>query len=114
MMTGVLLLELLTGRTPGYADGGVDLPRWVQQDFSDQLLDVELLRENQMALHEMMRMMQLAMECVALDPERRPTMESVVRQIEGKCDLASSRSDSTASSVDDTGERPLTRSSKSN
>ncbi|KAJ4752817.1 Leucine-rich repeat protein kinase family protein [Rhynchospora pubera] len=105
---GVLLLELLTGRAPGQADGGVDLPRWVQQEFSDQLLDVELLRENQIAVQEMMRMMQLAMECVGLDPDRRPTMESVVRQIEDICDLAKSRSDSMGSSIDDTGERPLT------
>jgi hypothetical protein len=112
MVTGVLLLELLMGRAPGYADGGVDLPRWVQQEFSDQLLDAELLRENQMALQEMMRMMQLAMECVALDPERRPTMESVVCQIEDMCDLMSSRANSMASSVDDTGERPLTCSGK--
>ncbi|XP_078165791.1 putative inactive receptor kinase At1g48480 [Carex rostrata] len=109
---GVLLLELLTGRAPGYADGGVDLPRWIQQDFSDQLLDVELLRENQIAVQEMMRMMQLAMECVGLDPDRRPTMESVVRQIEDICDLAKSRSDSMGSSVDDSGEQPLNRSGK--
>ncbi|KAF3338228.1 inactive receptor kinase [Carex littledalei] len=109
---GVLLLELLTGRAPSYADGDVDLPRWIQQDFSDQLLDVELLRENQIAVQEMMRMMQLAMECVGLDPDQRPTMEGVVRQIEDICDLAKSRSDSMGSSdVDDSGEQPLNRRS---
>ncbi|KAJ3679693.1 hypothetical protein LUZ60_017704 [Juncus effusus] len=108
---GVLLLELLTGKAPGHADG-VDLPKWVRQENSDQILDVELLRENQVAVDEMMRMTQVAMECLNMDPDRRPPMDNVVRQIEDICDSVKSR-DSRSSSIDDTsGERPLNRSGK--
>jgi hypothetical protein len=103
-------MELLTGRNPERSDdSGTSLPCWVRQNFHGQWCDVKLLRENQMARQEMTKMMQLAIECVSSESERRPTMEKVVHQIEDICELTEGRSDSIGSSVDNTGEGPSMR-----
>ncbi|RRT46102.1 hypothetical protein B296_00046246, partial [Ensete ventricosum] len=87
---GVLLLELLTGKSPGQAlsnddDGGVDLPRWVQsvvqEEWTAEVFDVELLRQ-QDAEEEMVRLLQLAVDCAAQYPDKRPSMAEVVVRIQ--------------------------------
>ncbi|THU57285.1 hypothetical protein C4D60_Mb03t01910 [Musa balbisiana] len=88
---GVLLLELLTGKSPGQAlsnddgGGGVDLPRWVQsvvqEEWTAEVFDVELLRQ-QDAEEELVRLLQLAVDCAAQYPDKRPSMAEVVARIQ--------------------------------
>ncbi|VAI26764.1 unnamed protein product [Triticum turgidum subsp. durum] len=89
---GVLLLELLTGKSPTHAslqegDGGtLDLPRWVQsvvrEEWTAEVFDVELVRLGASAEEEMVALLQVAMACVATVPDARPDAPDVVRMIE--------------------------------
>ncbi|KAI3726021.1 hypothetical protein L1987_65818 [Smallanthus sonchifolius] len=85
---GVLILELLTGKAPTHAllnEEGVDLPRWVQstvkEEWTSEVFDLELLRY-QNAEEEMVQLLQLAIDCAAQYPDKRPTMSEVTRRIE--------------------------------
>ncbi|KQK08665.1 probable inactive receptor kinase At2g26730 [Brachypodium distachyon] len=87
---GVLLLELLTGKSPTHAslegDGTLDLPRWVQsvvrEEWTAEVFDVELVRLGASAEEEMVALLQVAMACVATVPDARPDATDVVRMIE--------------------------------
>ncbi|XP_042047313.1 probable inactive receptor kinase At5g58300 [Salvia splendens] len=97
---GVLLLELLTGKspilTPGQEDV-TDLPRWVQsvvrEEWTAEVFDSELVRY-QSVEEEMMQMLEIAMACVAKVPEMRPAMHEVVRMIEELSDSGNQPSSS--------------------
>lgn len=85
---GVLLLELLTGKAPSHAvlnEEGVDLPRWVQsvvqEEWRSEVFDVELLSVEE----EMVQMLELALDCAARYPDRRPSMYEATSRIEGLC-----------------------------
>ncbi|XP_042464788.1 probable inactive receptor kinase At1g48480 [Zingiber officinale] len=86
---GVLLLELLTGKAAAQAvlnEEGVDLPRWVQsvvgEAWTADVFDAELLRwQNAEEEEEMVRLLQLAMDCVAHYPDKRPSMSEVIARI---------------------------------
>lgn len=87
---GVLLLELLTGKAPAQAllnEEGVDLPRWAQsivgEEPTAEVFDKELLKY-QHAEEEMTRFLQLAMDCVAHYPDKRPSMSQVAARIDKK------------------------------
>ncbi|KAJ1427755.1 Serine-threonine/tyrosine-protein kinase, catalytic domain [Sesbania bispinosa] len=85
---GVVLLEILTGKTPliypSYEDV-VDLPRWVRcvvrEEWTAEVFDEELLR-GQYVEEEMVQMLQIALTCVAKAPDMRPKMDEAVRMIE--------------------------------
>ncbi|KAA8533658.1 hypothetical protein F0562_030908 [Nyssa sinensis] len=86
---GVLLLELLTGKSPTHATGGdevVHLVRWVhsvvREEWTAEVFDVELLRYPNIE-EEMVEMLQIGMACVARIPDQRPKMVDVVRMVEG-------------------------------
>ncbi|MFS8034495.1 putative protein kinase RLK-Pelle-LRR-III family [Helianthus anomalus] len=88
---GVLLLELLTGKAPTHAllnDEGVDLPRWVQsvvrEEWTSEVFDLELLRYQNVE-DDMVQLLQLAIECCAQYPDKRPAMVDVSNQIEELC-----------------------------
>ncbi|XP_040383098.1 probable inactive receptor kinase RLK902 [Oryza brachyantha] len=89
---GVLLLELLSGRPPldALPDGagageGVDLPRWmrsvVQEEWTSEVFDAAIASEPHVE-GEMMRLLQLGMECTEHHPDRRPAMAEVEARIE--------------------------------
>ncbi|GJN30747.1 hypothetical protein PR202_gb19082 [Eleusine coracana subsp. coracana] len=85
---GVLLLELLTGKAPTHAvvnEEGLDLPRWVQsvvrEEWTAEVFDQELLRYQNVE-EEMVQLLQLAIDCSATHPDRRPTMAEVAARID--------------------------------
>ncbi|KAL4572674.1 hypothetical protein LXL04_019456 [Taraxacum kok-saghyz] len=85
---GVLLLELLTGKSPINNEEGVDLPRWVQsvvrEEWTSEVFDLELLRYQNVE-DDMVQMLQLAIECTANYPDKRPCMADVTSKIEQIC-----------------------------
>lgn len=96
---GVLLLELLTGKAPTHSllnEEGVDLPRWVQsvvrEEWTAELFDPELLRYQNVE-EDMVRLLQLAVECTAPYPDKRPSMAEVMVKIEEVCSRNSEDSD---------------------
>ncbi|BAS83032.1 probable inactive receptor kinase At1g48480 [Oryza sativa Japonica Group] len=85
---GVLLLELLTGKAPTHAvvnEEGLDLPRWVQsvvrEEWTAEVFDQELLRYQNVE-EEMVQLLQLAIDCSAQHPDRRPSMSEVAARID--------------------------------
>ncbi|OWM62648.1 probable inactive receptor kinase At1g48480 [Punica granatum] len=85
---GVLLLELLTGKAPTHAllnEEGVDLPRWVQsivrEEWNSEVFDLELQRDPSVE-EDMVKLLQLGIDCAAQYPNNRPSMSEVRIQIE--------------------------------
>ncbi|XP_030467119.2 probable inactive receptor kinase At4g23740 [Syzygium oleosum] len=85
---GVLLLELLTGKSPVHATSGdevVHLVRWVnsvvREEWTAEVFDMELLRHPNIE-EEMVEMLQIGMACVARMPEQRPRMPDAQRKVE--------------------------------
>ncbi|KAI3974851.1 hypothetical protein MKX01_004962 [Papaver californicum] len=86
---GVLLLELLTGKSPIHSSGGGDevihLVRWVQsvvrEEWTAEVFDMELMRYPNIE-EEMVEMLQVAMNCVSRVPDQRPKITDVVKMVE--------------------------------
>ncbi|XP_021775154.1 probable inactive receptor kinase At3g02880 [Chenopodium quinoa] len=88
---GIFLLELLTGKAPTHAllnEEGVDLPRWVQsvvrEEWAAEVFDMELLRYQNVE-EEMVKLLQLAIDCCAQYPDSRPSIGDVTSRIEEIC-----------------------------
>ncbi|PPR97405.1 hypothetical protein GOBAR_AA23269 [Gossypium barbadense] len=88
---GILLLELLTGKAPTHTllnEDGVDLPRWVQsvvrEEWTAEVFDLELLRDPNVE-EDMVQLLQLAIDCTAQYPDKRPSMANVTSTIEQLC-----------------------------
>lgn len=100
---GVLLLELLTGKAPNQVsinDEGIDLPQWVQsvvrEEWTAEVFDLELMRYPNIE-EEMVSMLQLAMQCVDVAPERRPSMSDLLPLLEDVHPFSSDTGDEGAS-----------------
>ncbi|RDX69742.1 putative inactive receptor kinase, partial [Mucuna pruriens] len=85
---GVVLLELLTGKSPVYTTGSdeiVHLVRWVhsvvREEWTAEVFDLELIRYPNIE-EEMVEMLQIAMSCVVRVPDQRPKISQVVKMIE--------------------------------
>lgn len=93
---GVLLLEVLTGRTPSEypsptrpriedEEQAVDLPKWVRsvvkEEWTSEVFDQELLRYKNIE-EELVSMLHVGLACVFPQPEKRPTMAEVAKMIE--------------------------------
>ncbi|KAI7727751.1 hypothetical protein M8C21_013141 [Ambrosia artemisiifolia] len=82
---GVIMLELLTGKSPGKMEDR-DLPKWVgsiiESEWISEVLDLELLRYTPLDEDEMVNTLQLAMDCVSKLPDRRPDVQQVLQQLE--------------------------------
>ncbi|KAJ4882674.1 putative inactive receptor kinase [Raphanus sativus] len=87
---GVLILELLTGKSPTHqqlSEEGVDLPRWVSSIIEQQspsvVFDPELTRYQDDGGNEnMIRLLKIGISCTAQYPDSRPSMPEVTRLIE--------------------------------
>ncbi|CBI15604.3 unnamed protein product, partial [Vitis vinifera] len=67
---------------------GVDLPRWVQsivrEEWTSEVFDLELLRYQNVE-EEMVQLLQLAIDCTAQYPDKRPPISEVTKRIEELC-----------------------------
>ncbi|KAK8935603.1 putative leucine-rich repeat receptor-like protein kinase IMK3 [Platanthera zijinensis] len=85
---GVIMLELLTGKSPGDTQNGVDLPQWVasrvKEEWTNEVFDLELIRENAelSAGDELLNTLKLALHCADPSPEARPEAREVLRKLE--------------------------------
>ncbi|CAN6287860.1 unnamed protein product [Urochloa humidicola] len=80
---GLVLLELVTGKVPVEEDG--DLAEWARlalsHEWSTDILDVEIVADR--ARHgDMLRLTEVALLCAAVEPDRRPKVQDVVRMID--------------------------------
>ncbi|GKV28235.1 hypothetical protein SLEP1_g37315 [Rubroshorea leprosula] len=83
---GVVILELLTGKSPGEAANGVDLPQWVasivKEEWTNEVFDVELMRDATIIGDELLNTLKLALHCVDPSPSARPEVLQVLQQLE--------------------------------
>ncbi|KAK1647562.1 hypothetical protein QYE76_065367 [Lolium multiflorum] len=85
---GVIILELLTGRSPADTTNGMDLPQWVasivKEEWTSEVFDVELMRDAATGPDgdELMDTLKLALQCVDPSPSARPDAREVLRQLE--------------------------------
>ncbi|XP_048236281.1 probably inactive leucine-rich repeat receptor-like protein kinase IMK2 isoform X2 [Ricinus communis] len=95
---GVIILELLTGKAPGEPTNGMDLPQWVasivKEEWTNEVFDLELMRDAPAIGDELLNTLKLALHCVDPSPSARPEVQQVVQQLEEiKPDLAASSAD---------------------
>ncbi|XP_073119810.1 probable leucine-rich repeat receptor-like protein kinase IMK3 [Henckelia pumila] len=83
---GVILLELLTGKSPGEAVNGVDLPQWVasivKEEWTNEVFDLELMRDASVIGDELLNALKLALHCVDPSPSTRPEANQILQQLE--------------------------------
>ncbi|KAK8489386.1 hypothetical protein V6N12_073028 [Hibiscus sabdariffa] len=83
---GVIILELLTGKSPGEAMNGMDLPQWVssivKEEWTNEVFDLELMRDASSIGDELLNTLKLALHCVDQSPSTRPEVQQVLQQLE--------------------------------
>ncbi|KAJ6806446.1 putative leucine-rich repeat receptor-like protein kinase IMK3 [Iris pallida] len=84
---GVIVLELLTGKSPGESMSGVDLPQWVasivKEEWTNEVFDLELMRDAAGTTgDELLNTLKLALHCVDPSPAARPEVQQVLLQLE--------------------------------
>lgn len=93
---GVIILELLTEKSPGE---GVDLPQWVasvvKEEWTNEVFDLELMKDASAFGDELINNLKLALHSVDPSPSR-PEVQQILQQLE------EIRSETTPSSSDKT------------
>ncbi|KAF7014349.1 hypothetical protein CFC21_028353 [Triticum aestivum] len=85
---GVIILELLTGKSPADTTNGMDLPQWVgsivKEEWTNEVFDLELMRDTAAGPEgdELMDTLKLGLQCVEASPSARPEAREVLRQLE--------------------------------
>lgn len=96
---GVLLLELLTGKTPFQdlvQEHGSDIPKWVRSVREEETESGEGSSGNETSEEKLGALLNMAMACVTLSPDNRPQMKEVLRMIRdtrAEAQLSSNSSD---------------------
>lgn len=81
---GVVLLELLTGKTPVQPiDQGGDLVTWARNyirhhSLTSGILDPRLNHEEKSTVDQMLTVLKIALMCTSMSPLDRPSMRQVV------------------------------------
>ncbi|KAL9244521.1 hypothetical protein vseg_018290 [Gypsophila vaccaria] len=81
---GVLLLELLTGKTPFQdlvQEHGSDIPKWVRSVREEETESGEGSSGNETSEEKLRALLNIAMACVDVVPDNRPQMKEVLRII---------------------------------
>ncbi|XP_022942000.1 inactive leucine-rich repeat receptor-like serine/threonine-protein kinase At1g60630 [Cucurbita moschata] len=82
---GVLLLELLTGKTPFQdlvQEHGSDIPKWVSSVREEETESGDdPTSGNEASEEKLQALLNIAMACVSLMPQNRPTMRDVLKMI---------------------------------
>ncbi|CAK9152317.1 unnamed protein product [Ilex paraguariensis] len=82
---GVLLLELLTGKTPFQdlvQEHGSDIPQWVRSVREEETESGDdPASSNEVSEEKLGALLNIAMACVSLAPENRPVMREVLRMV---------------------------------
>ncbi|CAN0879645.1 Probably inactive leucine-rich repeat receptor-like protein kinase IMK2 [Linum grandiflorum] len=83
---GVIILELLTGKSPAEPTNGQDLPRWVasivKEEWTNEVFDLEISKDLPTIGDELLNTLKLALHCVDPSPSARPEVEQVLLQLE--------------------------------
>ena len=83
---GVIILELLTGKSPSEGMNGMDLPQWVasivKEEWTNEVFDLELMRDAPIIGDELLNTLKLALHCVDPSPAARPEVQQVLQQLE--------------------------------
>lgn len=99
---GILILEVLTGKFPANylrqgREGSTDLAGWVnsvvREEWTGEVFDASIANEAHVE-EDMVRLLQLAIECTEQRPDRRPAMAEVAARIEQIVDSAVRKADS--------------------
>lgn len=84
---GVVLLELVTGRNAEQTEpweDSLDVVKWVRRKINItngaiQLLDPKISGSSQ---QQMLEVLEIALRCTAVTPDKRPSMADVVRELQ--------------------------------
>ncbi|KAJ8753936.1 hypothetical protein K2173_000190 [Erythroxylum novogranatense] len=83
---GVIILELLTGKSPGEPINGMDLPQWVasivKEEWTNEVFDLEIMKDAQTIGDELLNILKLALHCVDPSPSARPEVQEVLQHLE--------------------------------
>ncbi|XP_073146197.1 probably inactive leucine-rich repeat receptor-like protein kinase IMK2 [Henckelia pumila] len=83
---GVIMLELLTGKSPCEATDGLELPQWVssivKEEWTNEVFDVELMNDASNMGDDLLNTLKLALHCVDPLAAARPEALQVLQKLE--------------------------------